>query len=144
LIPKEGIVAKPKTTKNVDKVGSFDNFRAPWETEAGADAEIDKTKLKRLIFNLKVAEGKALDSEADLKEDLEAVEKELEEAKDEAADANGAEAQKKIDRLEKKVSDLTAERDKLVSDKERADLRSEVLDGLDAKYAKYVTGETRE
>lgn len=133
-----------KSTKHIDKVGSFDNFRAPWETEAGADAEIDKSKLKRLIFNLKASEAKSLDAKADADEALEAAEAERDEAKEAASNANPAEAQKQIDKLTKKVTDLTAERDKLVSDKEHSDLRAEVLEGLDAKYAKYVTGETRE
>lgn len=133
-----------KSTKHQDKVGSFENFRAPWETEAGSDAEIDKPKLKRLIFNLKAGEAKALDTADDAKADLEAAETERDEAKEQAANANPAEAQKTIDKLQKKVDDLTAERDGLVKDKELADLRAEVLKELDPKYAKYVKGETQE
>ena len=133
-----------ESTKHQDKVGSFDNFRAPWETEAGQDAEIDKAKLKRLIFNLKAGEAKALDAAASAKAALEVAEKERDEAKEDAEKASPEEANKKIDRLQKKVDELTSERDKLVADKERADLRAEVLEGLEPKYAKYVTGETRE
>lgn len=133
-----------KSTKHQDKIGSFENFRAPWETEAGADAEIDKPKLKRLIFNLKSGEAKALDAAADAAADLEAAETERDEAKEQAANANPAEAQKQIDKLQKKVDDLTAERDGLVKAKEHADLRAEVIGDLDPKYAKYVQGEDRE
>ena len=130
--------------KHTDAVKSLDEFRAPWETEGGTDAEIDKPKLRRFIHNLISDKAKAQDAREDAQEKLATAEKDLEAARAEAADANGAEAQKKIDRLEKKVSDLTAERDRLVSDKERSDLRSEVLGDLDPKYAKYVQGETRE
>lgn len=133
-----------KSTKHQDKVGSFENFRAPWETEAGEDAEIDKSKLKRLIFNLKAGEAKALDAAADSAEAQATAETERDEAKTEAANANPAEAQKKIEKLEKQVTDLTTERDGLVSEKEQNALRAEVIGNLDPKYAKYVKGATKE
>lgn len=130
--------------KHTDKLGTLDDFKAPWQTEAGEDAEIDKPKLRRLIFNLKLGEAKALDAKAEADEAVEKAEKDLEEAKAQAADSNGAEAQKAIDKLQKKLDDVTAERDKLVSDKEQADLRKQVLGDLPEKYAKYVTGTTEE
>lgn len=34
------------------KLVAFEDFRAPWETEAGADTEIDKPKLKRYLYGL--------------------------------------------------------------------------------------------
>lgn len=130
--------------KNTDAVKPLDQWRAPWETESGSDAEIDKPKLKRYIHNLVMDKAKAQDARDEAAESVTALEKDLEEAKTEAAASNGEEAQKKIDRLtsqlaaaKQKVTDLEAE-------KERNDLRSEVLEGLDAKYAKYVVGETRE
>lgn len=136
-----------KSTKNQDKLGTFEDFKAPWETEAGQDAEIDKPKLKRLIFNLKSGEAKALDAKADADEALEAAEKDLETAKDEAANANGDEAQKKIDRLQAKVDKLQ----KVVDDRDAADelaqLRADVLGDFAEKHpkaAKYVKGETQE
>ena len=130
--------------KHLDALPSEADFRAPWETADGTEAEIDKAKLKRFIYNLSKDKAKAQDARDEAQEAVTKAEKELEEAKAEAADANGVEAQKKIDRLEKKVADLTAERDKLVADQEYAELRAEVLEGLDPKYAKYVTGQTRE
>lgn len=133
-----------KSTKNQDKIGTLDTFRAPWETESGAEVDVDKPVLKRLLFNLKLGEAKALDAVDDAKVTLTEVETERDTFKEQAADANGTEAQKTIDKLQKKVDDLTAERDKLVTDKEKADLRSEVLGDLDPKYAKYVQGDTKE
>lgn len=133
--------------KNLDKLGSLDSFRAPWETEGGSDAEIDKPKLKRWIYGVLGDKAKAQDARDDVQEKLATAEKDLETAKAEAADANGEEAQKKIDKLEKKVADLTAERDGLVSAKEQAELREEVLGDFavkNPKAAKYVKGETRE
>lgn len=130
--------------KHLDAVKAFDEFRAPWETADGTEAEIDKPKLKRYIYGLVTDKAKAQDAREEAVENVTRLEGELDEAKKEAASSNGEEAQKKIAKLEKKVADLTAERDKLVTDKEQADLRAEVLEGLDSKYAKYVTGETRE
>ena len=136
-----------KSTAHVDAVGSFENFKAPWESEAGTDAEIDKSKLKRLIYNVRVDVAKSKDAAADLKAELETVTAERDEAKTQAADGSGAEAQKKIDKLQKQVDDLTTERDGLVKEKETAETRKEVLGEFEAKFpkaAKYVTGETQE
>lgn len=130
--------------KHIDAVKSFDQFRAPWETEAGTDAEIDKAKLKRYIYGLVTDKAKAQDTADAATEAQKAAETERDTAKDEAAKASPDEANRKIERLEKKVADLTSERDVLVREKEHSDLRSEVLQGLDPKYAKYVTGDTRE
>ena len=133
-----------KSTRHIDALGSFDAFKAPWQTEGGEDAEIDKSKLSRLIYNLKKDFAQARDTNEDTKETLTAAEAERDTFKEQAASNNGETAQKEIDKLSKKVDDLTAERDKLVSDKETADLRAEVLGDLDPKYAKYVHGDTKE
>lgn len=133
-----------KSTKHQDKIGTFDNFRAPWETESGQEVDVDKAALKRLLFNLKVGEAKALDAQDDAKEAVTAAETERDEAKTAAENASPEEANRKIARLEKQVTDLTVERDNLVSEKEHAALRAEVLGDLDPKYAKYVTGTTKE
>ena len=136
-----------KSTAHVDAVGSFENFKAPWESEAGTDAEIDKSKLKRLIYNVRLDVAKSKDALADAKAEVETVTTERDEAKEQAADGSGAEAQKKIDKLQKQVDDLTTERDGLVKDKETAEARKEVLGEFEAKYpkaAKYVKGETVE
>jgi uncharacterized protein (DUF3084 family) len=133
-----------KSTKHTDAVKAFDEFRAPWETADGSEAEIDKPKLKRYIYNLVTDKAKAQDAREDALADLQTAETERDEAKAQAADSNGAEAQKQIDKLTKQVESLTAERDTLVKDKEQSELRAEVLAGLDPKYAKYVVGESRE
>mgnify|MGYP003466307998 CR=1 FL=1 len=136
-----------KSTAHVDAIGSFENFSAPWESEAGSDAEIDKSKLKRLIYNVRVDVAKSKDALADAKADLETVTSERDAAKGQAADGSRAEAQRKIDKLQKQVDDLTTERDGLVKDKETAEARKEVLGEFEAKYpkaAKYVKGETVE
>ena len=133
--------------KHTDALPSLDDFRAPWETAGGTDAEIDKPKLRRWIYGVLTDKAKAQDTREEVQEKLTAAEAELVTAKEEAADANGDEAQKKIDRLEAKVEKLTDERDKLVSEKELAELREEVLGDFERenpKAAKYVKGETRE
>jgi hypothetical protein len=133
-----------KSTKNQDKIGAYDAFRAPWETESGTETDVDKPTLKRLVYNLKVGEAKALDAQEDLKTAVTEVEAERDTYKQQAADGSGAEAQKQIDKLTKERDDLKAERDGLVEAKAEADLRAEVLGDLDPKYAKYVQGKTKE
>lgn len=129
--------------KHADKIGSFEDFKAPWETESGDEAEVDKGKLKRLMYNARRAEAVALDERDEAKEAIKAAETERDEAKDEAAKASPDEANRKIARLEKQVADLTTERDGLVAANEQRELRAEVLGDLPAKYAKYVTGSTK-
>lgn len=136
-----------KSTKRQDKIGSLDNFRAPWESEAGGDAEIDKPTLKRFIFNLKLGEAKALDAVDDAKEEVTAAETERDEAKTQAADGSGAEAQKKIDKLTTERDDAVAKVKAFEDAKELADLRAEVLGDFatqNPKAAKYVVGTTKE
>lgn len=134
----------PKSTKHQDKVGTFESFLAPWETQSGGEVDVDKPTLKRLLFNLKVGEAKALDAQDDAKVTVAEAETARDEAKEQAANANPAEAQKQIDKLTKQVGDLTAERDGLVKAKEQGDLRAKVLEGVDPKVAKYVRGETED
>lgn len=134
----------PKKTTHQDAVKPLEQFRAPWETEGGGEAEIVKPTLKKFIHALIVDKARAQDARDELTETLATVEKERDDAKADAEKASPDEANRKIKRLEDKVADLTAERDKLVSDKEQADLRAEVLGDLDPKYAKYVKGETQE
>lgn len=131
-------------SKHVAAVKPFDQFIAPWETEGGTDAEIDKPKLKRYIYNLVTDKAKAQDSTDEAAAAKVAAETERDDAKADAEKASPEEANKKIARLEKANADLKTERDGLVAAKERSDLRGEVLEGLDPKYAKYVQGETRE
>lgn len=136
-----------KSTTHQDKLGTFDTFRAPWQSEAGEDAEINKGVLAKLIFNLKLDKAKAADAAEDAKAALAVAETERDEAKSQAADGSGAEAQTKITKLEKDLEKVTGERDALQGAKDLADLRKEVLGDFEAanpKAAKYVTGTTKE
>lgn len=137
-------MARAKSTKHVEAVPAFDQFRAPWESEGGTDAEIDKPKLKRWIHNILVDKGKAQDSRDDAVADLEEVTAERDDFQKQAEASNGEEATKKIAKLEKQVADLTSERDELVSANEERDLRAKVLVGLPDKYAKRVIGKTED
>lgn len=130
--------------KHTDAVKAYDEFRAPWETEGGTDAEIDKPKLKRYIYNLVTDKAKAQDSRDETLETVKAVEQERDDAKAEAEKASPDEANKKIARLEAENAKLKDEAAARVKADEQKALRDEVLDGLDPKYAKYVQGETRE
>jgi hypothetical protein len=130
--------------KHTDALKPFDEFRAPWETADGSEAEIDKPKLKRYIYGLATDKAKAQDAREDAVESVKTIEADLEAAKKEAASANGEEATKKIARLEKDLAEAKATVTTLEKDKEVSELRAEVLEGVDPKHAKHVKGETRE
>lgn len=130
--------------KHLEALTKFDDFRAPWETETGDDAEIDKGKLKRYIYNLAADKAKAQDARDSISTELDGANEKLSEVEAEVKKASPDEANKKIAKLEASLKAITDERDGLVKDKEMSDLRSEVLGGVDPKIAKYVTGETRE
>lgn len=130
--------------KHTDAVKSFDEFRAPWETADGSEAEIDKPKLKRYIYGLVTDKAKAQDARDEGAEALTQAQADLETAKTEAAQANGPEAQKKIDALQAKVDKLQGEADARKAADEHEALRKDVIGDLDPKYAKYVVGEDRE
>lgn len=130
--------------KHTDAVKSFDEFRAPWETADGSEAEIDKPKLKRYIYGLVTDKAKAQDARDEGAEALTQAQADLETAKQEAANANGPEAQKKIDALQAKVDKLQGEADARKAADEHEALRKDVIGDLDPKYAKYVVGEDRE
>lgn len=130
--------------KYTDAVKPIDQFVAPWETESGSDAEIEKPKLKRYIHNLVVDKAKAQDAREEATESVKTLEAQLEEAKTEAANASGEEASKKIAKLEKQLEEANGKVAGLEKAKEISDLRAEVLEGVDPKHAKHVKGETRE
>jgi len=125
--------------KHIEAIPALDNFRAPWETEGGTDAEIDKPKLKKYIHGLVTDKAKAQDARDDAKEQVTTLEATNEDLKTQAESANGAEATKKISKLETDLAKMTTERDDAVKAKTRADLLREA--GLSDTHAKYVTGE---
>lgn len=130
--------------KHLDALKPFDEFRAPWETEGGSDAEIDKPKLKRWIYGVLTDKAKAQDAREEALESVKTLEADLDEAKKEAASANGDEATKKIAKLEKELAEAKSTVETLEKDKEISELRAEILAGVDPKHAKHVKGETRE
>ena len=141
----------PNRPQEVHEVSTFlaavpaiDDFRAPWETAGGNDAEIDKPKLRRYIHGLMVDKAKAQDSRVDAEEATKAVEVERDAAKDELKKASPEESVRKIEALEKQVSELTETNAGLVKDKEITELRAEVLRGVDPNHAEYVRGDTKE
>lgn len=130
--------------KHTDALKSYDEFRAPWETADGSEAEVDKPRLKRFIFNLMADKAKAQDSRDESLEAVKVAETERDEAKTEAANANPAEAQKKIEKLEAENATLKGEKEAREKADAHEELRKEVIGDLDPKYAKYVQGEDRE
>lgn len=130
--------------KHVDAVPALDNFRAPWETEAGEDAEIDKPKLKRYIHGLQVDKAKAQDAREEAKEAQSAAETKAAAEKKRADDASGTETAAALTKAEKERDEAREEVKALKAEKAQADLKASVIGDLDPKYAKYVTGETEQ
>lgn len=71
--------------KNLDKLGKIEDFKAPWETETGSDAEIDSSKLKKFLFNLLTDKAKAEDASDEAVEAKTKAEQELTEKASEFA-----------------------------------------------------------
>lgn len=131
-----------KSTKNADTVPSLDQFRAPWETETGSEAEIDKPKLKRYIHSLHVDKAKAQDSRDDALAEVSTLTAANADLKARAESSDGKEAAEKIAKLEKQNSELSAKVKGFEDAAEESKLRQAVLGDLPAKFSKYVTGKT--
>lgn len=133
---------------HADKFASYEDFKAPWETESGEDAEVDKPKLKRLLFNARKGEAVAQDAvkaaETDRDEAVKAAETERDAAKAEVEKASPEEANRKIAKLESENAALKTAADDRKKADEHEELRKEVIGDLDPKYAKYVQGADRD
>lgn len=137
--------------KHVDAIAPIESFRAPWETEGGEEVEIDKAKLKRYIHGLQMDKAKAQDARDAAEEgktkaetDKAAAEVEAAAQKKRADDSTGAETATALKKAESDRDKYKNELDSLKAEKAAADLKAEVIGDLEPKYAKYVTGETKE
>lgn len=130
--------------KHLDAIPAIDKFRAPWETEAGEDAEIDKAKLKRYIHGLVTDKAKAQDARDDAQEETKTAEAAKAAAEKRANDASGTETAAALKKAEEDRDKFEAEVKSLKAEKAAAELKAEVIGDLEPKYAKYVTGETKE
>lgn len=125
--------------KHTDKLGTFDNFKAPWESETGSDAEIDAEKFKKFLYNLQLDKAKAEDAAEEAAEKVTKAEADLAQAK---KDVGAADKSGKIAELEDKLSAAEAS----AKDAQSKLLRLEVATekGLTPKQAKRLQGETKE
>lgn len=131
--------------KHTDAVKPLDEFRAPWETESGEDAEIDKGKLKRFIHNLLRDKAQAQDSRDESLEKVKAAEADRDKAVEEAKKILPEDAQKTIDKLTAERDEFKSQSEALTAEKEIAELRKEILgDFAVDKRSKFVTGTTRD
>lgn len=80
------------------KLVEFDNYRAPWETEAGGDTEIDKSKLKKYLYGL-------LSDKEKLQGQVTTVTEERDTLKT-AADAEARKGESEVDRLKRENEEL--------------------------------------
>jgi len=129
--------------KHLDKLGKFESYKAPWESETGSDEEIDAEKFKKFLFNLLSDKAKAEDAaeEAVTKaaEQVTSIQAELDAAK---ADVAKGDSTGKIAELETKL----AEAESAKAGAETALVRLEVATekGLTPKQAKRLQGKNRE
>jgi hypothetical protein len=131
---KEGDVGK-----HLDKLGSLEEFKAPWESDTGSDAEIDATKLKKYLYNLQSDKAKAEDAAEEAAEKVTKAEQDLKDAKAEVAkgDPTG-----KIAELEGKLAEAQTAATKAEQNLLRVEVATEK--GLTVKQAKRLQGETEE
>lgn len=127
--------------KHIDKVPSLEDFKAPWESDAGGDVEIDKPKLKKWIHNLITDKAKALDSRDDQVAKTDEVIAERDELKSEV-DAKDPDASKKIAKAERERDEAKAEAKEATLRADRAEVAAEK--GLTPKQAARLKGETKE
>lgn len=125
--------------KHLDKLGKIEDFQAPWESETGADAEIDSAKLKKYLFNLLTDKAKAEDAAEEANGKVAEAEKAVEDAKTEFAkgDTTG-----KIAELEGKLSKAQEEAKTAQGNLLRLEVATEK--GLTPQQAKRLQGETKE
>jgi hypothetical protein len=125
--------------KNLDKLGTYENFKAPWESDTGSNAEIDADKLKKFLFNLERDKAKASDAAEEAAENVKTAEKALTDAQAEFAkgDQSGAlaEAQSKLAKAE-------TERDEAQGNLLRITVG--IDKGLTPAQAKRLQGKTQE
>lgn len=134
-----------KKQTRLEKLGSFEDFSAPWESSAG-NGEIVPDKLKRLIFNLEVDKAKAEDAAETAAEETTAEKAKVTELDGKLA-AAAAEASKNDP--EGKVAAAVARAEKAEADAKAANgklLRVEIAveKGLTPKQAARLVGETKE
>ena len=131
--------------KHTDELGSIDSFNAPWETAAG-EVDIDKSRLKKYIFNLLLDKAKAQDTRDETAEKVTELEtkvteadKAVKDAKDELAkgDSTG-----KIGELTDKLAKAEDEAKKARTSLDKLEVGLEA--GLTPKQAARLQGDTRE
>lgn len=119
------------------KLAAFEDFRAPWETEAGADTDIDKARLKRYIYNLQSDKQKA-------QEQVEALTTERDTLK-KSVDEKAREGESENDRLKRELKEAQEKAAKGgETSKETLKLRVALRKGLSEVQAKRLVGDTEE
>lgn len=125
--------------KHTDKLGSFESYKAPWESDTGSDEEIDAAKFKKFLYNLQLDKAKAEDAAEEAAEKVTKAEADLAAAKKDVAKGDNtgkiAELQEKLDAAE--AAKATAE-----SNLVRLEVATEK--GLTPKQAKRLQGATKE
>lgn len=117
-------------------VPKLEEYRAPWETEAGEDAEIDKGKLKKYIHGL-------LSDKDRLQTQVTTVTGERDKLKT-AADEKAREGETETQRLERENQELKAKLENPAESEEVLRLRVALDKGLTAHQAKRLVGKTEE
>lgn len=115
-------------------VPKLEEFKAPWETEAGDDAEIDKPKLKKYIHSLLVDKDKAQTARDKAVGERDTLKKEAED--------KSREGESEVDRLKRENEELRSKGSQ--ESPETLKLRVAVRKHLTEVQAKRLIGETEE
>lgn len=115
----------------------LEDFRAPWETEAGGDTEIDKPKLKKYIYGLLSDKEKAQTKVTEVTTERDALKSK--------ADEKAREGESEAERLKRENTEL---QEKLAKGSESSNevlkLRVALKKGLTETQAKRLVGTTEE
>jgi hypothetical protein len=118
-------------------VPSLDDYRAPWETEAGGDAEIDKGKLKKYLHGLLVDKDRLQTTVTEVTTERDTLKT--------AADEKAREGETELQRLQRENAELKDSQGKAPAESpETLRLRVALEKGLTLTQANRLVGTTQE
>ena len=118
-------------------VPTLDDYRAPWETEAGGDAEIDKPKLKKYLHGLLVDKDRLQTTVTEVTTERDTLKSQVE--------AKAREGETELQRLQRENQELKESQGKAPAESEETlRLRVALDKGLTRTQAARLVGSTEE
>lgn len=118
-------------------VPTLDQYRAPWETEAGGEAEIDKGKLKKYLHGLLVDKDRLQTTVTEVTTERDTLKS--------AAEEKSREGETELERLKRENAELAAKQGQAPAETaETLRLRVALEKGLTLTQANRLSGSTQE